>query len=85
MIPGLCKPEIKNLRNDIETHINEIYSKMVKIIIDRVNIKCETAKRSVDWETMVSPDKLSKDYYINTIVVDLISMHNILVKVLSPR
>ena len=32
---------------------------------------------------MISPDKLSRDYYINTIVVDVISMHNILVKVLS--
>jgi hypothetical protein len=32
---------------------------------------------------MIAPDKLSREYYINTIVVDLLSMHNILVKVLS--
>lgn len=32
---------------------------------------------------MISPDKLSRDYYITTIAIDVISMHNILVKVLS--
>jgi hypothetical protein len=67
----------------MSTHIAEIYDKLTKIIIDRVGSKCDQAKQTVDWETMIAPDKLPKDYYLNTIVVDLISMHNILVKVLS--
>jgi len=75
--------EFDSLRVDIESHINEIFGKLWKIIGDRVTLKWEQSKTKVDWETMISPDKLSRDYYINTIVVDVISMHNLLVKILS--
>jgi hypothetical protein len=63
--------------------MNEVFTKLSRLIIDRLVQKCERSKTSIKWDTIVNTENLDKDYYTNSIVTDLVSMHNILVKVLS--
>lgn len=79
----LISHDIASMKSDMESHMNELFIKLSRLIIDRVVNKCETSRASIKWDQIVQQEKLDKDYYTNSIVSDLVSMHNILVKVLS--
>jgi Vps54-like protein len=72
-----------NIKSDYQTHQKAIYNKLCQIIISRVTENCEKAIQDAKWDTMISPSQIDNEYYIKKISIDLVSMHSILLTVLS--
>ena len=82
---ALVVPQLTVVKQELDSHLNNIYNKLSQIIIDRVNKKCETTSQEGKWEVMVNPSQLDKDYYVNYISNDITTMHGILASVLSTQ
>jgi len=81
----LLAADIARLKEDLNVHLQEIYTKLGRIINDRISAKCEIAVKDVKWELMLAQSKLEKDYYAQQIVSDMTGMHTILEGILSPE
>jgi vacuolar protein sorting-associated protein 54 len=82
---ALLAADIARLKIDLSMHLQEVYTKLGRILNDRITQKCEMAVKDVKWELMLSQNKLEKDYYAQQIVNDMTGMHTILEGILSPE
>jgi len=46
----LISHDIASMKSDMESHMNELFIKLSRLIIDRVVNKCETSRASIKWD-----------------------------------
>jgi vacuolar protein sorting-associated protein 54 len=71
----LPETDYDKVKNDLITHERLIFEKLASILNERFTSRCSSA-RSQQWESMLSPEQLGKDYYSQQISADLIFMHS---------
>jgi vacuolar protein sorting-associated protein 54 len=78
----LPETDYDKLKKDLVAHERMIFEKLASILNERFIGRYNSAK-SLQWESMLSPEQLGKDYYCQQISADLVSMHSSLHGVLS--
>lgn len=75
--------EFQKLLSDIQSLSNEFFSKIISVITPRIEERCRNSMNSVNWEMMLTPQQLPKDYYTKLIMKDLHGMYTVLCSVLN--
>lgn len=75
--------EFQKLLAEIQSLTNEFFSKIISVITPRIEERCKHAMSNVNWEMMLTPQQLPKDYYTKLIMKDLKGMYTVLCSVLN--
>jgi len=78
----VIEADYERVRSDFLSHERMIFEKLASILNERIASKCIQAK-SIQWESMLSPEQLGKEYYSMQITADFTNMHSILQAVLN--
>jgi hypothetical protein len=75
--------EFSKLIFDVQSLTNEFFNKIISVITPRIEERCKYAMTNVNWEMMLTPSQLPKDYYTKLITKDLQGMYTVLCSVLN--
>lgn len=72
--------EFDKLKRDYQEHQNEIHSKLVAIMSDRLQVHCKTLE-GVDWDAAASDDR--PNGYMEALVKEHVTLHKVLSRFLQ--
>ncbi|KAH8923921.1 Vps54-domain-containing protein [Atractiella rhizophila] len=68
--------EFDRLKRDYQDHQNEIHSKLVAIMQDRLTVHCASL-RAIDWDTNPEPKEGKANPYMETLVKEVSTLHKV--------